>query len=95
MKRVLLLFFLLAFSAGLLSIYLYTRRRTSAPAVSLPLPPAQVSTPSLLPSPPAIPADILELENEMRLIEADLKKMKEDIRLTPPNFIFTLGLNKE
>lgn len=93
MKRVLLLFFLLAFSVGLLSIYFYSKKHALVPAISPPVPTPETS-PSPLPS-PVVPADILELENEMRLIEADLKKMKEDTRLTPPKFIFDLGLDQE
>jgi hypothetical protein len=93
-KIILFLFLILTFAAGLSGIYLFAKSRQSASSVGLP-PPPEIS-PSPVPGlSPAVPQPLSELEKDLQLIESDLKKMKEDTRLTPPNFIFTLGLDKE
>jgi len=92
-KIILFLFLILAFGAGLSGIYLFVKGR-EVPAVSLPIPPAE-SSPSPLPPSPAVPQSLSELEKDLQLIEADLKKMKEDTRFTPPTFIFSLGIPQQ
>jgi len=92
-KAILFLFIIFTFGVGLAGIYLFAQSRRVTPAVSLPVPPVEVSpSPSPILSPAAPPA-LAELENDLQLIEADLKKMKEDSRLNPPSFIFNLGLD--
>lgn len=85
----------LAFITGVILILLLFKRKIPGTSVSLPFP-ATVPTPTIYfsePIPTTIP-QISELENDLLLIEEDIKKLKrEDNRLNPPSFIFELGLD--
>ncbi len=84
-----MIFLLFAFCLGLLSLFFFGKKKISAPSVSLPLPKAELTS-SLPPPTPVGSSALQDLENDLNLIEADLKKIKEDTRLNPPEFIFDL-----
>jgi len=85
---------LLAFLVGIVLLFLLYKKKIPDISVSLPLKTA-TPTPTIFfakPTPTNIPK-FSELENDFFMIEKDIENLeKEDSRLTPPNFIFDLGL---
>ncbi len=62
-------------------------------SVSQPTPGVSVAPTEFISSPVLAPiSPIPVLEKEFGLIEEDLRKVKEDNRLNPPSFIFSLGI---
>lgn len=80
-----------AFVGGLGLLAWGVKNMQSVPSISLPLPPQP--TPTAIPPSPSPESQGFEaIEKDLLMIEADLKKMKEDNRLDPPVFIFDLKL---
>lgn len=85
---------LFAFLLLLSGVAFYAKTNKIVPSISVPVeeiseePPPESITPSL-----AFPKEVLEVEKDLEMIEADMNKMKEDPRLIPPSFIFSLGIN--
>ena len=93
-KKLLMIFLFLAFICGILLLLFFGKGYLSAPSISLPVPAFQPS-PIIEASPSAVPnVQIIDVENDLRLIENDLQKIKEDARLNPPKFLFKLGITK-
>ncbi len=87
-----MLFLAIAFFFGVVSLLLFAKSRSNPASVSLPQP--KGPTPSPTETLPTLAPNelLLNLENDLIMIEGDLKKMKEDNRFQPPSFIFSLGL---
>lgn len=91
-KKFLMFLLVLFFCLGFLVLILSGKKKNAPPSVSLPIPTVEPS-PVATQSGQSVPNQaIFDVENDLRMIEADLKKIKEDTRLTPPEFIFVLGI---
>jgi len=82
----------LSFVFALVLLFLYFQSKSEVPTVSLPFVEEKL-TATPFPSPTTIPSGPLyEIEADLKMIEKDIDKMKEDTRFTPPEFLFDLGL---
>lgn len=93
-KRLLMIFLVFAFIAGVVAILFLFGKKATETSVSLPFLKG-TPTPEVAPSgpTPVNTSQLLEIDSDLTMIETDLSKMKkEDKRLIPPTFIFVLGL---
>jgi len=84
----------LVFLAAVVPLVVKVRRTTEPTMISLPSSSEATPFPSPLPSPVVNPTN-LEVESDLKMIETDLTKTKEDQRLRPPEFIFDLRLKQD
>jgi hypothetical protein len=95
MKKNIMISVLIIFILVLAGLLIYANANIKVPSISLPLEQAKEEESPKVPSPtPAYPKEVVEIENDLKMIEADLDKVKEDSRLNPPSFIFSLGISK-
>jgi hypothetical protein len=92
-KKFLMIMVFIFFLLGIVTLLLSARQ--SKPVIdSLPFSQKESSDSpavSLSPTPTPDP-ELSAIENDLKLIGEDLKKIKEEKRLDPPSFIFSLGI---
>lgn len=87
---------LLVFLLSLAGLLFYARIDKTVPSISVKTEETgsqELSEETLTPT-PSYSKEIVEIEDDLKMIEADIYKVKEDSRLNPPSFIFTLGLDQ-
>lgn len=92
-KKTLMILLIVCFIFGIGLLVLFFQKSVPDTSVSLP---DSKSTPAPVVSftpVPTMPPQVPELDADLVAIEKDLEKLKkEDLRLSPPVFIFDLGL---
>ncbi|MBU2577928.1 hypothetical protein KKA69_03780 [Patescibacteria group bacterium] len=96
MKKNIMVSILIVFLLILAGLLFYAKTNKKVPSISLPFEETKQEEPaSQLVSPtPILPKEVAEIEEDLNMIEADINKIKEDSRLNPPTFIFSLGISQ-
>ncbi len=89
-----MIFLVVAFSFGLVTLFLFGKKKIPIPSVSLPGRPEEAA-PSQIPLSSSPSPFLQDMENNLKMIGADLGKVKEDSRLNPPQFFFDLKVEKQ
>lgn len=96
MKKNIMVSILIIFLLILVGLLIYAKTNKKVPSISLPFEETkqeEVASQSASPA-PVLAKELTEIEEDLKMIEADMNKMKEDSRLNPPAFIFSLGISE-
>jgi len=92
-KKFYMYFLAAAFILGITLVVIFYSHKFSPTSVGLPLPKVEPTiTPTPLPPTPTVVPQLIDLERDLKTVEQDLPKVKEEKRLNPPVFIFDLGV---
>lgn len=94
MRKNLMVLLAIIFVLSLILLFVFFSKRAKPMSVSLPLPkPSPTPTVIFLPTPTVVP-QLQEIDNDLKMINLDIEKVKEDLRLNPPVFSFEIEIKE-